>query len=132
MLRFLHHDWDVGLAKLLERTVFAAGLGVPLLWAVLRSPSRLRRAVWAYAILLALLFTASVGVDVLTQHSGWADVDELLEEPLLSATLALSIGLAFESWRPTPRLEQPSEGPEEGNQDQDSRDREQGERRPQP
>jgi len=84
--------------QLLRRGVVAIALVGPTLYLAWRVPPWLRKATWMLIVLLAALFVGSVLGGVLADRSG-SNVDELVEEPLITFAAALVVGLVVELGR---------------------------------
>lgn len=83
------------LAPLVQRSVLLAAVGVPLAWLVPQTPEWLRRLVAVYIGLLGLLLVASIGLDAIADLEA-TNMDELVEEPLLSLLAAVTVGFVTE------------------------------------
>ena len=83
--------------QMIRRGLVMASLLGPVLYLSRRAPKYLHRALWVLLGLLALLFVAAVVGDAAADRSG-TNLDELIEEPLLSLGVAFTIGLAVEWW----------------------------------
>ena len=84
-------------SQLLRRLFVTLGLLGPTMFLATRSKPRLRRAVWVLLGFLAAIFAVAVVGDLVTDRTG-TNLDELLEEPILSLAAAFSIGLAVDWW----------------------------------
>lgn len=84
-------------SQLLRRGLVSLGLLGPAVYLASRAQPRLRRAVWVLLGFLAAIFAVAVLGDVVTDRTG-TNLDELLEEPILSLAAAFSIGLAVDLW----------------------------------
>ena len=92
--------------QLLRRGVVMVLLLGPTFYLARQAPSWLHKAVWTLMGFLAAIFVAAVLGDVAADRTG-TNLDELLEEPILSLAAAFSIGLAVEWW-PRRRLRTPT------------------------
>lgn len=84
-------------SQLLRRGFVMLGLLGPTVYLTTRAPQHLRRAVWILLGFLAAVFVAAVLGDVAADRTG-TNLDELIEEPVLSLAAAFSIGLVVEWW----------------------------------
>ena len=84
--------------QLLRRAATMILLLGPTLYLGSRAPVWLRRAIWTLIGLLAAIFVVAVLGDVIADRSG-TNLDEVVEEPLLSITTGLVVGLVAERRR---------------------------------
>ena len=84
-------------SQVIRRALIMVSLLGPVLYLSRRAPQYLHKALWVLLGFLALLFAASVLGDTAADRTG-TNLDELVEEPLLSLGLAFAIGLAVEWW----------------------------------
>lgn len=82
-----------GTVQIVRRGLVSLALLGPTIYLAGRTQRPLRRAVWLLIGLLGALFLAGVVGDVLTDRAG-TDLDEIIEEPVLSLAAAFSIGFA--------------------------------------
>lgn len=93
-------------ADLLRRGAVVIVLLGPTLYLGSRAESRIRSAVWALIGLLGAIFLVAVIGDLVADTAG-TNLDELLEEPLLSLGLGFVVGLVVGRW-PERRLRPPT------------------------
>ena len=84
-------------SQVLRRVAVMVLLLGPTLYVAERAPQGLRRAVWALIGFLAAIFLAAVVGDLVADRTG-TNLDELVEEPLLSLCMAFTVGLAVQWW----------------------------------
>jgi hypothetical protein len=92
--------------QLLRRGVVMAFLLGPTLYLASRAPFHLRRVVWTLVGFLGLIFLVAVLGDVVADRTG-SNLDELVEEPLMSLCAAFAVALAVQAW-PRLRLKTPT------------------------
>lgn len=83
--------------QLLRRGVVMAFLLGPTLYLASRAPRQLRRVVWALVGFLGLVFVVAVLGDVVADRTG-SNLDELIEEPLMSLCAGFAVALAVQWW----------------------------------
>lgn len=93
-------------SQLLRRVFVSLGLLGPTMFLASRAPGQLRRAVWILIGFLGAIFVAGVLGDVAADRTG-TNLDELLEEPVLSLAVGFAVGLVVEWW-PSNRLITPT------------------------
>lgn len=84
-------------SQMLRRILVALALLGPTVYVAKAVKARLRRAVWILLGFLAAIFIVAVLGDVFTDRTG-TNLDELLEEPILSLGAAFSVGLMVDWW----------------------------------
>lgn len=93
-------------SQLLRRGVVMVVLLSPTLYLAARAPRWLRSAVWILIGFLGAIFLAAVLGDFAADRTG-TNLDELLEEPLLSLCAGFVVGLVVQWW-PDSRLRNPT------------------------
>ncbi len=96
-------------SQLLRRGIVMISLIGPTLYLAAQAPRWLRAAVWTLLGFLAAIFLAAVAGDLAADRTG-TNLDELIEEPLLSLCVGFVAGLAVEWW-PFSRLRGPTRRP---------------------
>jgi hypothetical protein len=94
--------------QLLRRGVVMAFLLGPTLYLAWRAPRHLHRVVWALVVFLGLIFLVAVLGDVIADRMG-SNLDELVEEPLMSLCAGFAVALAVQWW-PQLRFRTPTRG----------------------
>ncbi len=84
-------------SQLLRRVLVSLALLGPTVFLATQAKPNLRKAIWVLLAFLAAIFAVAVLGDVFTDRTG-TNLDELLEEPILSLAAAFSIGLAVDWW----------------------------------
>lgn len=92
--------------QLLRRGVVMVLLLGPTLYLAWRAPRQLRKVVWALVAFLGTLFAVAVLGDVAADRTG-SNLDELVEEPLMSLCAGFGVALAVQWW-PRLRLSSPT------------------------
>lgn len=96
-------------SQLLRRAIVMMALLGPTIFLAGRARERLRKPTWILIGFLAAVFVAAVVGDVAADRSG-TNLDELIEEPVLSLAVGFSAGLVVEFW-PDRRLRSPTRSP---------------------
>lgn len=96
-------------SQLLRRVIVMMALLGPTIFMAGRAPAQLRRAIGILLAFLAAIFLAAVLGDLAADRTG-TNLDELLEEPVLSLALGFAIGLIVDFW-PDRRLRVPTRTP---------------------
>ncbi|NND02650.1 MAG: hypothetical protein HKN91_07675 [Acidimicrobiia bacterium] len=84
-------------SQLLRRALVTLGLLGPTVFLASKAKRKMRKGVWILLGFLGAIFVVAVLGDVFTDRTG-TNLDELLEEPILSLAAAFSVGLAVDSW----------------------------------
>lgn len=95
-------------SQLFRRLLIAAGLLGPTLLLANRAPRRIARSAWMLIGFLAAVFAAAVLGDIAADRTG-TNLDELIEEPVLSLAAAFAVGLLVDNVVPR-RLRAPTTG----------------------
>ena len=82
-------------AQILSRALVSLAFLGPTVYLAGRAKAEVQRAVWGFVALLVVIFVAAVLGDLVTDRTG-NNLDELVEEPILSLAAAFAIGLAVD------------------------------------